>query len=270
MLLKRLITAIVVLPGIIFLILQKDKLGFSITVAVVAVLALYEYLEIITLICSGVISKKIKTVSYLIGTGMIMGVWYGSMSGVLVCLGINIFFLGFIVLMDFSKDDYIFDSISKQIFGIVYIPFLLSLLVLIYNFDNGHLWILWLLFVNFANDTGAYYAGSFYGKRHLAPNISPKKTYMGTVGGVLGSVFIGFLLCYLFFHSLEKALLAIPCAVLISVAGQVGDLFASALKRAAGVKDSGRILPGHGGMLDRIDGLLFSIPVLYVLRIFIL
>jgi phosphatidate cytidylyltransferase len=270
MLLKRLITAIVILPGIIFLILQKDTLGFSIAVAVVSVLALYEYLEIVTLICSGVISKKLKIISYLVGIGMIMGVWYGSMSGVLVCLGINIFFLGFIVLLDFSKDDYIFDAMSKQIFGIVYIPFLLSLLVLIYSFENGHLWVLWLLFVNFANDTGSYYAGSFYGKRHLAPNISPKKTYMGTIGGAIGSVFIGFLLCYLFFHSLDKALLAIPCAVLISVAGQVGDLFASALKRAAGVKDSGRILPGHGGMLDRIDGLLFSIPVLYVLRIFIL
>jgi phosphatidate cytidylyltransferase len=270
MLLKRLITAIVILPGIIFLILQQSTFALSIVVAFVAVVALFEYLEIITLVCSGIISKKLKTISYIVGIGMIMGVWYGSMSGVLVCLGINIFFLGFVVLLDFSKDDYIFDSISKQIFGIVYIPFLLSLLVLIYNFDNGHLWVLWLLFVNFANDTGSYYAGSFYGKRHLAPNISPKKTYMGTVGGVIGSAFIGFVLCYLFFHNLEKALMAIPCSVLLAVAGQVGDLFASALKRAAGVKDSGRILPGHGGMLDRIDGLLFSIPVLYVMRIFIL
>ncbi len=270
MLIKRLITAIVVLPGIIFLILQKSTLGLSIAVAIVSVLTLYEYLEIISLTCSGVISKKLKTISYFVGIGMIIGVWYGSMSGVLVCLGFNILFLGFVVLIDFAKDDYIFDAISKQIFGIVYIPFLLSLLVLIYNFENGHLWVLWLLFVNFANDTGAYYAGTFYGKRHLAPSISPKKTYMGTIGGVIGSIFIGFVFCYLFFHSLEKALMAIPCSVLIAVAGQVGDLFASALKRVAGVKDSGVILPGHGGMLDRIDGLLFSIPVLYVLRIFIL
>ncbi|MCK5312004.1 MAG: phosphatidate cytidylyltransferase [Desulfobacteraceae bacterium] len=270
MLLKRLITAIVVLPGIIFLILQQNTLLISILVSIVSAIALYEYLEIITLICSGVISKKLKITSYLVGIGMIIGAWYGSMSGVLVCLGINIFFIGFIVLLDFSKDDYIFDSISKQIFGIVYIPFLLSLLVLIYNVENGHLWVLWLLFITFANDTGSYYAGSNFGKRHLAPNISPKKTYMGTVGGVLGAAFIGFLFCYLFFHNLEKALLAIPCSVLIAVAGQVGDLFASALKRTAGVKDSGVILPGHGGMLDRIDGLLFSIPVLYVLRIFIL
>jgi phosphatidate cytidylyltransferase len=270
MLIKRVITAIVVLPGIIFLILQQNTLAFSIAVAIVSVLALYEYLEIVTLICSGVISKKLKTISYIVGIGMILGVWYGSMSGILVCLGISTFFLGFIVLLDFAKDDYIFDSISKQIFGIVYIPFLLSLLVLIYNFENGHLWVLWLLFVTFANDTGSYYAGTFYGKQHLAPNISPKKTYMGAVGGVIGSIFIGFIFCYLFFHNLEKAFLAIPCSILIAVAGQVGDLFASALKRTAGVKDSGVILPGHGGMLDRIDGLLFSIPVLYVLRIFIL
>lgn len=267
MLIKRVITAIVVLPGIIFLIFQKDKLGFSIAVAVVALIALYEYLEIVTLICSGVISKKIKALSYLTCIGIVIGACFQSMPGIIAFLGFNILFIGFIVMLDFSKEHYIFDVIAQQVFGIVYIPFTLSLLVLIYTFDNGHLYVLWLLFVNFANDTGSYYAGTFYGKRHLAPNISPKKTYMGTVGGVLGSVFIGFILYYLFFHSLDKALMAIPCAVLIAVAGQVGDLFASALKRVAGIKDSGRILPGHGGMIDRIDGLLFAIPVLYVLRI---
>ncbi|MCK5542639.1 MAG: phosphatidate cytidylyltransferase [Desulfobacterales bacterium] len=270
MLLKRLITAIVVLPGVLFLILQRDRLGFSIAIAVVSVIALYEYLEIITLICSGVISRKIKALSYLVCIGIIVGVLFESMPGILACLGFNVLFLGFIVMLDFSKDDYIFDVIPKQVFGIIYIPFSLSLLILIYNFENGHLYVLWLLFVVFANDTGSYYAGSFYGKRHLAPNISPKKTYMGAFGGVVSSVFVGFILYYLFFHNLEKALMAIPCSVLISVAGQVGDLFASALKRAAGVKDSGSILPGHGGMLDRIDGLIFAIPVLYVLRIFVL
>ncbi len=201
---------------------------------------------------------------------MIFGVWYGAMSGILAFLGFNILVLGFIVMLDFSKEHYIFDVIGKQVFGIVYIPFLLSLFILVYNFENGHLYLLWFLFVVFANDSGSYYAGTFYGKRHLAPNISPKKTYMGAIGGVLGSIFIGFIFYYLFFHNLEKALMSIPCAVLISVAGQIGDLFASALKRAANVKDSGKILPGHGGILDRIDGLLFAIPVLYVLRIFIL
>ena len=96
MLLKRLITAIVVLPGIIFLILQQNTLLISILVSIVSAIALYEYLEIITLICSGVISKKLKIVSYIVGTGMIIGVWYGSVSGILVCLGINMFFLGLI------------------------------------------------------------------------------------------------------------------------------------------------------------------------------
>jgi phosphatidate cytidylyltransferase len=270
MLLKRIITAIVVLPGILFLILQKDKLGFSIAIAVVSIIALYEYLEIAALICSGVISRKIKILSYFVCAGIIVGVLFESMPGILACLGFNLLFLGFIVMMDFSKDDYIFDVIAKQVFGIIYIPFSLSLLILIYNFENGHLYVIWFLIVVFANDTGAYYAGSNFGKRHLAPNISPKKTYMGAFGGVISSVFVGFVFYYLFFHNLEKALMAIPCSVLISVAGQVGDLFASALKRAAGIKDSGRILPGHGGMLDRIDGLIFSIPVLYILRILIL
>ena len=92
MLIKRVITAIVVLPGIIFLIFQKDKLGFSIAVAVAALIALYEYLEIVTLICSGVISKKIKALSYLTCIGIVIGAYFQSMSGIIVFLGFNILF----------------------------------------------------------------------------------------------------------------------------------------------------------------------------------
>ena len=80
----------------------------------------------------------------------------------------------------------------------------------------------------------------------------------------------GFVSCFLFFDSFHLALLTIPCSFLLAMAGQVGDLFESALKRASHIKDSGRILPGHGGMLDRIDGLLLAIPVLYVYLVFVI
>jgi len=154
--------------------------------------------------------------------------------------------------------------------GIVYIPVSLSLLVFIKEFNGGTFWIIWLLFVVFANDTGAFYTGTFFGKRALSPNISPNKTIEGSLGGMAAAMVIGFIFCQIFFDDLSLAFLTVPASFLIAISGQIGDLFESAMKRASNIKDSGRILPGHGGMLDRIDGLLLAIPVLYVYLVFIL
>lgn len=136
--------------------------------------------------------------------------------------------------------------------------------------DQGAFWILWLLIVIFANDTGAFYCGTFFGKRALAPGISPNKTIEGSYGGILFSMVIGFFLCQFFFNDLSLSLLFIPASFMLAIAGQIGDLFESAMKRTSTIKDSGWILPGHGGMLDRIDGLLLAIPVLYVYLVFAL
>ncbi|MBU4131253.1 MAG: phosphatidate cytidylyltransferase, partial [Proteobacteria bacterium] len=122
----------------------------------------------------------------------------------------------------------------------------------------------------FANDTGAFYTGTFFGKHKLAPNISPNKTIEGSVGGILTSMVAGFVFSFAFFDNFTLALHTLPCSFLMAVAGQIGDLFESAMKRASNIKDSGRILPGHGGMLDRIDGLLLAIPVLYVYLVFLI
>jgi len=126
------------------------------------------------------------------------------------------------------------------------------------------------LIVVFANDTGAFYTGTFLGKRALSPNISPNKTVEGSLGGMTAAMVIGFVFCLIFFKDLSLAFLTIPASLMLAIAGQIGDLFESAMKRASGIKDSGKILPGHGGILDRIDGLLLSIPVLYVYLVFVL
>ena len=126
---------------------------------------------------------------------------------------------------------------------------------------GSDLLLLLLVCVTFS-DTAAYYVGSAFGRRRLAPTISPKKSWEGLVGGVLGGVLGAFLGDVWFFQALTPWH-AMAIGVVVSLAGVVGDLAESMVKRAAGRKDSSALLPGHGGLLDRLDGLLVAAPVLY-------
>lgn len=127
---------------------------------------------------------------------------------------------------------------------------------------NGHYWLLAALFVVWAADTGAYFAGRKFGKHKLAPRVSPNKTIEGLIGGVVAGVVSGVAAAFFIADAPSTQLPAVAlvalAAVLFSV---VGDLFESLLKRHAGVKDSGHLIPGHGGILDRIDGVLAALPV---------
>lgn len=155
------------------------------------------------------------------------------------------------------------ELIGKLALGFLYICLPLGLLIVMDRHPRGNLWILFLLTVIFIGDTGAFYCGRSFGKRKLHPSVSPNKTWAGAFGGFFSSIASGLVFSYLFRlggFPLQAAVLA-GC---LSVCGQIGDLVESMIKRNAGVKDSGRILPGHGGMLDRVDGLLFSIPLLYL------
>jgi len=120
------------------------------------------------------------------------------------------------------------------------------------------------LALNWAGDTAAYYAGRLFGKRKLAPNVSPGKTWEGAIASIVGAVLFGVVYLHYFAPALRWWKVAI-IAVLGNIAGQLGDLVESAIKRGAGVKDSGTLLPGHGGMLDRVDSSLFALPVVYLL-----
>jgi phosphatidate cytidylyltransferase len=124
-------------------------------------------------------------------------------------------------------------------------------------------WVLMPLAVTWLNDTGAYAAGRAFGRHKLYPAVSPGKTWEGFFGGALASIGAAFLVRALFLGSLTTVdclAIALPCSVL----GPVGDLSESMLKRAYGVKDSGKLIPGHGGLLDRIDALLFNLPYIWL------
>lgn len=161
------------------------------------------------------------------------------------------------------------DNISVASIGIVYICIFLSYLVLIRNRTDGVSWIFFVLIVLWMGDTGAYIVGSLMGRRKLCPRISPNKTVEGALAGLLFSVLAGLLCKYFFLTELT-----VPhCLILtggIACMGQLGDLCESIFKRERGVKDSGSLLPGHGGILDRIDSLLFAAPLLYYYIAFLL
>lgn len=128
---------------------------------------------------------------------------------------------------------------------------------------NGLLLLAIFIFI-WVNDTGAYLVGSRWGKRRLAPSISPKKSVEGSIGGLLLVLLSAVVLRLLLFPELSWLSILLIAAV-VAIFGTIGDLFESSLKRQAGVKDSGKLIPGHGGILDRIDSLLLAVPAVYLL-----
>lgn len=153
-------------------------------------------------------------------------------------------------------------DISIVLLGILYIGFLLGHLLLTRGLPDGERLILFLVFVTWAGDTGAYYAGTAFGRRKLAPRISPNKTVEGLIGGIALSVVAAFIAQHWFIPSFNAAD-SLGLGLLLPLTGLLGDLAESGLKRGAGVKDSGGLIPGHGGVLDRLDSLLFAGPALY-------
>ena len=157
-------------------------------------------------------------------------------------------------------------DVAITVFGLLYIPFMFSFLKLILTMDTGRVLILYVFAAAFASDTFAYLIGSKFGKNKLCPEISPKKTIEGAIGGVIGVV-IFFLIITLigntYFEMSYNIVYMVIAGIVAGIAGQLGDLSASAIKRYCNVKDFGNIIPGHGGILDRLDSLLFVAPVMY-------
>ena len=156
-------------------------------------------------------------------------------------------------------------SVSKMgitLFGLFYIGFLLSHVSLIREMVDGRQWVLFLIATVWAGDITALLSGSFFGRHKLYPKISPNKTYEGLLGAIVGSILVALAFAGLFIPRLGKGL-CILLAIGLGIFGQLGDFTESMLKRSAKVKDSGSLIPGHGGMLDRLDSFLFSAPFLH-------
>ena len=155
-----------------------------------------------------------------------------------------------------------FKELVYSIFGGAYLVFMPVYFLRIYEAPSGVAWTILFLLVNWAGDSAAYFVGKRYGKEKLYPEISPKKTREGALGGLAAGVLVACIYKFLFLRNLSLPG-AVIMACLVGAIAQIGDLCESFFKRAFEMKDSGSILPGHGGFLDRFDGVIFSLPVMY-------
>lgn len=193
----------------------------------------------------------------------VFGNLYFSQFALVFALGATVFFsTSLLYQKSFENLEILSRFQSRGIVGTFYVGLLPSFAFQLLERPHGLMWFFALLSIVFAGDTFAYLVGWKLGKRLLMPQVSPKKTIEGSIGGLLGSVLAGAIFSKLIPGApLEKMILL---GALVGAAGQMGDLFESMLKRVANQKDSGSLMPGHGGVLDRIDGVLFAAPLMYL------
>ncbi len=233
--------------------------SWAILLTVLSCLALWEF-EV--LMFSEGMQPWERIIYYLLGLCMPGFAFVAAGSGLHGCLVLG-FFFGLTGLLFFAPNEPLgLARLAHMIFGWLYIPYLLSYVLLIGRTGQGREWVFFLLFVTIAGDAGAYYGGRKYGAHKLYERVSPKKTIEGSACGFVGSLIVGGILGTFLLQGVPLTTILFVSAVL-SLAGQTGDLFESMLKRMSGKKDSSHILPGHGGILDRLDSLLFVFPVVW-------
>jgi phosphatidate cytidylyltransferase len=265
--LKRWITGLSALPFLIYFIF-KGGLMFNLLLTVTCLFSLWEYFRIVFGTEGKAHFNIIVLWGVIVSLAIIWTAYFKGLESVLILVALNLLLTAFISLFQYKSNPMVMESIKKQIQGIIYIPLLLSLLIVIRNSPEGLTWIFFLLAIVFAGDISALYVGTLIGRHKLCPAVSPGKTVEGSLGGIAANLVIGGTAKILFLPQLPWGL-SILFFLAIGVAGQVGDLFESELKRSSSVKDSGGILPGHGGFLDRVDALLFAAPVAYIFKMYI-
>lgn len=249
---KRVLTALILIPLAIWLIFQGPALAVRATLALVGLLCLRECFDL----ASATGFRPFRPVGYAVGAVMILT--SEPMGPLLVAATVALLLL----TLQMERHEAAMPAVAYTLFPVVYTcgPFALARWL---HEINPH-WMFVVLAINWVGDSAALYVGKGLGRNKLAPSISPNKTWEGAIASlVLGSgVGLAYLL-YFDVSTLHWAVLA-GAAALMNVAGQTGDLAESVLKRGAHIKDSGALLPGHGGMLDRMDGALFAYPAVYV------
>ena len=258
--LKRWLTGIVlaiILVGPLFI---RPKWPFHLVLALISAAAMREAFFLF----DTTPPFALRIVAYLFGCSLFGAIFLGAIQyWPLIVMGWTLLpMIGALFLLDTDKPN-VYTHITKSIFVPCYIAFPLSILALIFRYPNGNLWVLFVFVVVFAGDTGAFYFGRLLGNHRLMPSVSPGKTWEGAVGGAICAVLAG----HWYLHILRIGKIGISATLLllvVAVVAQLGDLAESFLKRTQGKKDSGYLLPGHGGILDRIDGLLFAIPLFYL------
>jgi phosphatidate cytidylyltransferase len=289
-LLKRIATAVVLIPIVVLLVLRAPVPLLAAVTAVIALLTIHEFLKLTE--SYGVQPVRLPTYIF-VGLFFLLLAANSGQEKPLLSTAIFIYALGFAsaiapflfltIAMRRTELSTGYPAAAASVFSFTYIALPLGMLVQLRQQWAGALFLLYLLLVVWAGDIFAYFVGKSIGRHLMAPRISPKKTWEGAVASLVASVAVGVLL-FQYATPLSSAMLQagliqrrdglfgleqpamgpiLLLTIALNIAAQLGDLVESLIKRGAGVKDSGAMLPGHGGMLDRIDALLFAAPVLW-------
>ena len=263
MLKKRIITALWGVPLLIAVIWFGEP-WFSLVVAIWGLLAVFEFYRLVA-------ASKVPPLIYfgLIWTLLFILSPHFNYDLLIPLLLTSIVILPLIWLILRPQKELAFVRWAWTIAGILYVGWLLSHLVALRGLDAGRDWVFFALFITFASDTSAFFVGRALGRHHLAPRISPGKTWEGAVAGVFGAIMVSLLLVTLLGLPLSYWQ-AILLGLVVSIFGQLGDLVESLFKRNMGAKESGRSIPGHGGALDRIDSVVFAGIVVYYYVVWVL
>ena len=255
----RLISGIILVAIAIVVVGQGGALLFAVTAAIslVGLFELYRVLDIH--------KKPLAFIGYGTAVSYYGILWFEGQQYITLMIIASLMLLMAVYVFTFPK--YRTEEITGAFFGVCYVPVMLSFLYQTRVMDDGA-FLVWLIFLSsWGCDTCAYCSGMLLGKHKLAPVLSPKKSEEGAVGGTLGAAALGLIFSTVFgghMAQIENPQLActLACAI-AAVISQVGDLAASAVKRNHNIKDYGHLIPGHGGIMDRFDSMIFTAPAIY-------
>lgn len=263
----RIISAAVALVLLAVVVLLFETPVLDVAVALLSVFAAYEIINAV-----GLSGKKSFTAVCAVFAAFFSSSYYHTFSS--IASFVDFVFAGVVLIFVLTdKEEIKFTNAAAAFFAVLIIPKAFSMILLFRNYQNPICYFLVLLSLAVAwfNDTCAYFSGYFFGKRKLCPEISPKKTVEGAIGGVFGDVILCCLLALVFSLATGYAIKWVNFVLFLpigAIAAIFGDLCASVIKRQLDIKDYGKIMPGHGGVLDRFDSWLFVAPILYIWNIY--
>lgn len=261
--LKRILTTVIGLPLVILVFILGNKYVIGGIILIASIICIYEYFNVIKKVC-----KPVKWIGYTANILIVLATIFKEeilIKVVLFIIPILLSFLFIQVIITGMKTT--FKDIAYTFLGIIYIPFFLMFLQLIRNLDNGKILMGYVFVISWATDIFAYLIGRNFGK-HKFSDISPKKTIEGCISGIIGAIIVTLIYTFIANKLLNveyNYLYIATITIVLSILSQIGDFAASIIKRFVDTKDYGNIIPGHGGMLDRIDSLLFIAPFAYMM-----
>ncbi|UMZ73400.1 phosphatidate cytidylyltransferase [Natranaerofaba carboxydovora] len=256
---KRIISAIITIP-LLLLVFYLGGIWLFLLILLISIGGFNELEGIIGNLGNGESSKPNKFIGYMGIFLIYLAFFYQSFNLFILAITVVLLISVAFKLAYFPRSKFL--VFSTTLFSIFYITWTFGFLISIRNLPNGFYFVLFLLFVIWATDTGAYFTGISLGKNKLAPEVSPKKSIEGSIGGLIIAVIVSLIIGMSVGLSFVLSLLV---GIIVSILSQLGDLMQSTLKRTANIKDSGNVIPGHGGLLDRFDSFLLAPSVFYVI-----